>query len=350
MQSTLSIYAHGMKVEGTLSISAGNVKMLDLSGAGLSGGITLRGTFQDSRRFDWTVCAGKLDWRDCTFVGDLDLRDVHFDPQSPLDLRGTTIVGSVYVLGQKLLPATIRMDGLSISKECRIEAQLGEPRVMLEAWQDRPQFDGPVVLTNVDLSGCRLVGNVFQRMQLSNVHWRTYRGRSVLFEEMVFSRVHAPTMLIRYAPPSNLREAYQVLKEHYRQLGDHVKSGDFHYGEMEMKRREHGRVGRGFPVEFLYWAVSGYGMRYLRAGAVWLGMVGAFALAYWASAPEAFSWSVPEALRASIQVATLQRQPLPDDFYRLTHWLGPWLYVAETILGPLQLALFALALRMRLKR
>ena len=53
-----------------------------------------------------------------------------------------------------------------------------------------------------------------------------------------------------------------------------------------------------------------------------------------------------EALQYSIGVAAFQRPDMPRGFSELQKWLR----VAEAVLGPLQIALFALALRMRLKR
>ena len=76
--------------------------------------------------------------------------------------------------------------------------------------------------------------------------------RSVLYDEIVMRKQGEA------APWGNLKEAYQILKEKYRQMGDHATSGDFHYGEMEAKRREYGWPKRILCPEFLYWAFSGY--------------------------------------------------------------------------------------------
>jgi len=115
-----------------------------------------------------------------------------------------------------------------------------------------------VTLTNVDLRECLLVGNAVGRIEFWNVEWPRRRGRYTLRDENVYRHTGG-------IPPSNLREAYQVLKQKYHDKGDHVRAGDFHYGEMEMKRREYGWPRRYISPEFLYWLFSGYGMGYVRA-------------------------------------------------------------------------------------
>ncbi len=119
---------------------------------------------------------------------------------------------------------------------------------------------------------------------------------------------------------------------------------------MEMKRREYKRdLGcpwQWFCAEFVYKVLSGYGTRYLRAGFVLIVIALIFALAYLWSNPLAFNFSLSDALRFSVKVMTLQR-PVP---LQNLDWLGQSFQIAQTIIGPVQIALFGLALRMRLRR
>jgi hypothetical protein len=186
-------------------------------------------------------------------------------------------------------------------------------------------------------------------MKFSNVEWARYRGRRVLFDELAIREKAAGARsdgFKRYVPPSNLREAYQILKEQYRAGGDHVRSGDFHCGEMEMKRQEYSWFLRYMGLEALYYYLSGYGTQWMRAF-LWLTfiVVGSAAVYLWLD-PWAFSWNFGVALKFSVNTAALQHPALPQHVHSISHWV----HVIESIWGPLQIALLALALRMRLKR
>lgn len=105
----------------------------------------------------------------------------------------------------------------------------------------------------------------------------------------------------------------------------------------------------------LYWLVSGYGERYLRP-LVWAGMLlVASALGYLALGLQQRDGAAPlqvtspsdwlHAIHYSFRVMTLLR---PDDLVA-TGW-AKVIHTVQSLLGPLLLGLFALALRQRLKR
>ena len=129
-------------------------------------------------------------------------------------------------------------------------------------------------------------------------------------------------------------------------MGDHAVSGDFHYGEMEAKRREGGWLKRIVCPEFLYWASSGYGIGYVRAFAILLFLLAAAAVLYYFLGGITFERNLQKSFLFSLQTAALLRPMRPDGFTAA----GEWIQVVESILVPIQAALFILALRMRLKR
>jgi hypothetical protein len=129
-------------------------------------------------------------------------------------------------------------------------------------------------------------------------------------------------------------------------MGDHIVSGDFHYGEMEMKLLERRPPGRYRHSEWWYGRVSGYGTRPGRAFAVLCGLLLAFAAVYYKGTPWLVDGSIGEAIALSLKIATLQRPEIPMSAGRLAHWV----VMAETLLGPAQVALFLFALRMRVRR
>jgi len=247
--------------------------------------------------------------------------------------------GDLEIMGSPTSPERICLESSQIDGTTTIRSHLGSQAPLIIAENYSPDFGGNVQFNNVNLSRCKLVGNSIRDMDLTDVIWAQRYGRNILYDENAL-RSGAPI------PSGSLKEAYQLLKEKYRALGDHAKAGDFHYGEMEMKRREYGWPKRVLCPEFLYWLFSGYGVGYIRAFIVLLALVGLFAKFYLWTDSSLFSSSFLQSLLFSIQVSTLQRPSLPEELSQA----GQWLRTVEMIFGPLQIALFALALRMRLKR
>ena len=148
------------------------------------------------------------------------------------------------------------------------------------------------------------------------------------------------------APWGNLKEAYQILKEKYRQMGDHATSGDFHYGEMEAKRREYGWPKRILCPEFLYWAFSGYGIGYIRAFMILVLSILGFAGFYYSYGGATLQNDFEKSLLFSLQAAVRLGPGRPYTF----SIQGERAQAVESVFVPIVAALFILALRMRLKR
>jgi hypothetical protein len=337
------VQAQTTEFRGAVTVEGPAIASLYLPHATIRQGLTLRGRY-DAAHGGMTLrdatLLGPLDFRDADIADDLVFPDVTFDSTSTLDLRGAR-VRRTFVLGDlPVVSREIRLDGARFDNDVRIEAVAGAHRPKVIALERRPMFGRAVTLTNVNLSECLLVGNVLDEIEFWNVEWPRYRGRYLLRDEILERRAER-------MPPSNLREAYQVLKRKYQEKGDHVRSGDFHYGEMEMRRREYSSLWRRMLwPEAWYWLTSGYGTRPLRA---FLALVVIVVLSgSWYLWHDAlfFGWNEFRAFRFSLAVATLQRPEIPPGFSDL----GLWLYRLEAVLAPIQAALFGLALRMRLKR
>jgi hypothetical protein len=134
------------------------------------------------------------------------------------------------------------------------------------------------------------------RMTFSSVEWRR-RGRTgkrMLFEEEV--ALDAARDLKPAFDSSDERdygliaETYQQLKKNYDDRKDYWTAGDFHYGEMEMKRLHSARRNpiarewhRKMGVVAWYKRLSEYGESYFRPAAVLVGVLIACALLFpWA--------------------------------------------------------------------
>lgn len=138
----------------------------------------------------------------------------------------------------------------------------------------------------------------------------------------------------------DVRRLYLELKRNFEERKDWNTAGDFHYGEMECRRKMKG----WFSLEGLYFLVSGYGERPLRASVVLFVLTFLFFPAmYMIFERDPFWVSVWD----SFKVATFMRigTPIEPDT-----GLGKFFLALESILCPTQFALFALALRRKVKR
>jgi hypothetical protein len=146
----------------------------------------------------------------------------------------------------------------------------------------------------------------------------------------------------KYEP---VRRLYLELKRNFEDKKDWNTAGDFHYGEMECRRKMKGWLGRNLlSLEAIYFWASGYGERPLRAFVVGLGlMLVVFPLLYMLSEGDPYGVCVWD----SVRVATFMRigPPIEPD-----NPLGKSFLALEFFLLPTQFALFLLALRRKVKR
>ena len=150
------------------------------------------------------------------------------------------------------------------------------------------------------------------------------------------------------------RKAYRLVEDVYRQLrqnyegcNNYPEAGRFYHGEMEMRRKAVWWRQYLPSLTTLYWLSSGYGQRPLRAGLWVVLLVLVFGWLYsligleHANTPGAISHSVGAGLLNTLEVLTFVR----DRSYIPAEILGRWLAVIQTVVIPLQVALFALAVR-----
>jgi uncharacterized protein YjbI with pentapeptide repeats len=167
-------------------------------------------------------------------------------------------------------------------------------------------------------------------------------------------------------PPKNTSEvveSYRALRKSREEARDEPGAADFYYGEMEMRRigtrllaREERRARRWrgwlvaraeYALLWLYWALSGYGLRAWRAFA-------AFAVVIAVTAAAFLTWGYPpgqdatyaDSVRFSLRAAT---SILRGPEQRLTP-AGEWIELVLRFTGPVLFGLALLALRGRVKR
>jgi hypothetical protein len=186
---------------------------------------------------------------------------------------------------------------------------------------------------------------------------------------------------------SQIAIVYRALRKGREDARNEPGAADFYYGEMEMRRHAKATPGAERAILWLYWLVSGYGLRALRSVAALLivGMIVTIVLTGAGLAATAPVTTLPQQLAGTISLnpdldarisATLHgmtpRIPPADKrwtgeraltatevtlesfVFRSTDQplttVGTWASIAARILGPILLALTLLAVRNRVKR
>jgi uncharacterized protein YjbI with pentapeptide repeats len=145
------------------------------------------------------------------------------------------------------------------------------------------------------------------------------------------------------SPHYLLAQACRRLSANAEENREYPLANEFHYWSMDALRKEGWR--RLGLIGTLYWALSGYGVRATRAFLVLVGICAAFAALYMVFGPPKLE-DLGQALVYSLgAVARLNPEPRPTE-----PGLFQFLVIVEGLLGPLQIALLALAIRRKVMR
>jgi uncharacterized protein YjbI with pentapeptide repeats len=194
-----------------------------------------------------------------------------------------------------------------------------------------------------------------QKFDFSDVEWfRSPSGDKLDLEDEI-EALKSSRDIERPESLRKLTKACRRLMNNAEENRDYPTANEFHYWSMEAQRKE--GLRRLGLIATLYWAMSGYGERPRRALLVLVGMCASFAALYMVAGPaelRAFPISgcgqlivdFGQALVYSFAaIARLRPEPIPVE-----PGLFQFLVTAAGILGPLQIALFALAVRRRVMR
>ncbi len=205
-----------------------------------------------------------------------------------------------------------------------------------------------LIFRDADLSKCRFLDTDVRETEFAGVIWPKIGRRQIVYDE---SRIQGlePFLLIR------IERLYRQLKQNYEDRRDHERVSDFHYGEKEMRRKNPDTpLGQRFFLT-LYWALTGYGERYLRplvSAALLLVistllylLLGLFPKGGWVPLELGSVVNWGRGFHYSFRVMALLK---PEDF--VPSEVGQWVNTIQSILGPILFGLFALALRQRLRR
>ena len=209
-----------------------------------------------------------------------------------------------------------------------------------------------------DLQKCLFLNTNLEGVGFIAVDWPAIKSRIGVYDEKILDEEEEKSargkrekglLLVQ------LEYVYRGLKKNYEDHRDYERAGHFHYGEKEMRRRNPQTSCGLKTLLMLYKWFSGYGESWARP-LTCIGLLlgfSTFGYLYLGIFPleggSQLTWVNPadwlHGLHYSLRVMTLLK---PDDF-----WLGDWAKVVHTtqsLLGPLFITLFVLAIRQKLKR
>jgi len=352
--------------------------------------------------------ADRLVFRDCRFghivnlgetaFAELSVRRSEFDAAVELELSGAVDIHLTTFAGRSRLtgaPRSLELRRVAFRSGARLvlggsdvtlyDVELGAPSSLGSLDRNRPVVRhvvgtdlAPLRVYDTDLSRCTFVGahnlDGLGVESLDAFSWAP-RGpltrRRVVWDEVRLRAEPEPghrgwrelAGTARPGPgPAQVAADYRALRKARENAKDEPGAADFYYGEMEMRRMARHRDMRAalgsrrwgewamaateHTLLWLYWAVSGYGLRAWRAlAALVVVVLGAAVVFRYAGFP-GDTHTYAASLRFSVQSAmSLLRGT--DEALTPT---GEWVALALRLLGPLLAGLALLALRGRVRR
>nr|WP_229908091.1 pentapeptide repeat-containing protein [Amycolatopsis oliviviridis] len=202
-----------------------------------------------------------------------------------------------------------------------------------------------LVLTDLDLSSCTFAGaHHLDKLRLEGeCRFLVRRRRQVLAEDPRFGPGTGSQV-----GPQRMADLYRQLRKAQEDSKNEPGAADFYYGEMEMRRHSPATPWSERVILHLYWLVSGYGLRALRALATLAVLIAVVSVSIWLGGfktTPAFGDTLIYVAQSTVSLET-KLSSLPKD---LTPF-GEVMRLVMRVLGPLLLGLTLLAVRNRVKR
>lgn len=216
-----------------------------------------------------------------------------------------------------------------------------------------------LVLSSIDLRECRFIGaHELDTLRIDSscdllssaslpgltIGYRSiHTKRKIIAEELKYRMTGEGNAL-------DLATTYRDLRRGVETSKNEPGAADFYYGEMEMRRRSPDTPCAERILLHLYWAVSGYGLRAMRAFLAVVLLILVCGAVFWlgglAGQPDGAPHIGPFELALRNSIALLRN---PGTQVNLT-WFGTAADIAVRLLTPVILSLGLLALRARTKR
>ncbi len=304
----------------------------------------LKATFTKSASFSKATFTKDAHFSGATFTEGADFSGVIFSNKAYFD--GAIFKGKVNFIYSSFRERTLftpRLEKdqiISVFKDVEVDFR----RVIIE----KPDA---FTFVEADFSECLFQGTNLQKVCFIGGTWRKTGYREGIYDETFLERVKVGSW-------NQIERLYRDLKKNYEDSRDFERAGHFHYGEKEMRRRN---PQTPVSIKFLltlYWIVSGYSERCVRP-LIWLGALlaistfGYLKLGLWYSYTYLEEWRLTltnpwdwlQATHYSLQVMALLK---PSDLVPMGY--AKFIHTIQSILGPILIGLFALAVRQKLKR
>jgi len=343
-----------------------------------------RARFGGAAVFDWASFKGEASFRGARFLGEASFEGTDFE-------QGASFLWVVFSAPSRFSHASFGDLASFQGTEFGGEAVFAGTR-----FADEANFNGAVFRGEVAFVGDWLIGAVFAedagadftyarfgqptatlfcQVSLRRAQFLGTDVREVDFTDVTWARRPGGGSAVwdEFADPETgtgrefglVAQLYRRLKENYEEQRDYVRAGDFHFGEMEMRRLADPHPNRVFrllaqnlSLIALYRFFSGYGESYRLAGVWILGTITAFAALFaWVPGFSLQTDQVPPRVPHPVQgfwqcwlysaMCFLLRSDRP---FRSARLRGDGASLVEGVLGAVLVALFVLAVNRRLKR
>jgi hypothetical protein len=207
-----------------------------------------------------------------------------------------------------------------------------------------------VAFRDVNLTRCSFVGTDLRIPEITNATWPrpVTDDRRCVYDELI----------AKPAGYGHIENLYRQLKQNYEDRKDYERARDFHYGEKEMRRKSPTTSPGLWLLLSLYSLTSGYGERLLRplicaAGLLLISTIGYVLFGLKLKLNDvtrildgSSGWDWLQAAHYTFRAMTL----LKPENLATPIGCAELIFAADSILGPILIGLFALAIRQRLKR
>ena len=212
---------------------------------------------------------------------------------------------------------------------------------------------GVLIFSTVQLHPGWFIDVDVSKVNFTDVRWHGMPGgpKGTLNQEIdATQRNYASLQRFPETPYKLIAQACRKLSAKAEENREYPLANEFHYWSMDALRKE--SLSRLGLIGILYWALSGYGVRAALAFGVLVAMWAAFTTLYILVDPAEFTnfaqglgYIAQAAVYSLLALVRLNPEPRPEDPGVFQFLVG-----LEGILGPLQIALLALAIRRKVMR
>lgn len=311
-----------------------------------------RATFTKDVAFYATIFRGEGRFRRTTFGGSVDFEappeGYSFNARANFSMA--VFETRARFIGRRLFDARVGEDAAAKAKQAQ-----ERPVTFRDALIKHPESFS---LDRVRLRPSWFIDTNVKDLRFTNVQWSGLSGglEGSIGDELAAVRERRKKDPEAGGPHEVLAKACRELSANAEENRDYPTANEFYYWSMEALRKKKDRRNFGL-IATLYWALSGYGVRPIRALCVLLALGGVFAVLYTLTGPPEFRPSSPANLWQDLgnfgqalvysfgTLARLGPEPHPNE-----PGLFQLLVIAAGLLGPLQIGLLLLSVRRRVMR